>query len=103
MDFYNIIKFGCVFFVVLFESETSGIFHLPAASASVMYLKNAHTYICVCVCVLYMGFPDGSMVKNLPAVPVTRVRSLGQKEPLEKGVATHSGSLAWRIPMDGGG
>ena len=50
-----------------------------------------------------MGFPDGSMVKNLPAVQVTRVRSLGQKEPLEKGVATHSSTLARQIPMDGGG
>ena len=28
----------------------------------------------------------------------TRVRSLGQKDPLEKGMATHSSSLAWRIP-----
>ena len=61
----------------------------------------AHVYIHVCI--LYMGFPDGSMVKNLPAVQVTRVRSLGQKEPLEKGVATHSSTLARQIPMDGGG
>ena len=61
----------------------------------------AHAYIYVCI--LYMGFPDGSMVKNLPAVQVTRVRSLGQKEPLEKGVATHSSTLARQIPMDGGG
>ena len=37
-------------------------------------------------------------VKNLPAVPETRVRSLGQEDPLEKGMATHSSILAWRIP-----
>ena len=38
------------------------------------------------------------MVKNLPAVWETWVRSLGQEDPLEKGMATHSSILAWRIP-----
>ena len=37
------------------------------------------------------------MVKNLPAVQETRVQSLGQEDPLEKGMATHSNILAWRI------
>ena len=40
----------------------------------------------------------GLMVKNLPAVQETQVRSLGQEDPLEKGIATHSKTLAWRIP-----
>ena len=38
------------------------------------------------------------MVKRLPAMWETRVRSLGQKDPLEKEVATHSSILAWKIP-----
>ena len=38
------------------------------------------------------------MVKNLPAVQETWVRSLGWEDPLEKGKATHSSILAWRIP-----
>ena len=38
------------------------------------------------------------MVKNLPAVQKTRVRSLGQEDPLEKGMSTHCSILAWRIP-----
>ena len=38
------------------------------------------------------------MVKNLPAMQETLVQSLGQKDPLEKGMATHSSILAWRIP-----
>ena len=43
------------------------------------------------------------MVKNLPAVQETWVQSLGWKDsPLEKGMATHSSILAWRIPMDRG-
>ena len=37
-------------------------------------------------------------VKNLPAMPETRVQSLGQENPLEKGMATHSSILAWKIP-----
>ena len=37
-------------------------------------------------------------VKNLPAKQETWVRSLGQEDPLEKGMATHSSILAWRIP-----
>ena len=38
------------------------------------------------------------MVKHLPAMLETRVRSLGQEDPLEKEMATHSSTLAWRIP-----
>ena len=38
------------------------------------------------------------MVKNLPAVQDTRVQSLSQEDPLEKGMVTHSSILAWRIP-----
>ena len=38
------------------------------------------------------------MVKNLPAVQEARVQSLGQEGPLEKGMATHSSILAWRLP-----
>ena len=45
------------------------------------------------------------VVKNPPAVQETQFRSLGQDDPLEKGVATHSSILAWRIPWteDSGG
>ena len=42
------------------------------------------------------------MVKNLPAMWETWVRSLGLEDPLEEGMATHSSILAWRTPMDGG-
>ena len=38
------------------------------------------------------------MVKNLPVVWETQVQSLDQEDPLEKGMATHSSILAWRIP-----
>ena len=38
------------------------------------------------------------MVENLPAMQETQVQSLGQEDPLEKEMATHSSVLAWRIP-----
>ena len=38
------------------------------------------------------------MVKRLPAMLETRVRSLGWEDPLEKEMATHSSTLAWKIP-----
>ena len=37
-------------------------------------------------------------VKNLPAIQETQVGSVGQEDPLEKGLATHSNILSWRIP-----
>ena len=40
-----------------------------------------------------MGFPDGSVVKNLPAMQ-ERIRSLGQEDPLEEEMSTHSSILA---------
>ena len=38
------------------------------------------------------------LVRNLPTMRETWVRSLGWEDPLEKGMATHSGILAWKIP-----
>ena len=40
------------------------------------------------------------MVKNLPAVQKTRVQSMGQRDPLEKEMATHSRNLVWEMLMD---
>ena len=48
-----------------------------------------------------LGFPGGSAVKNLPVMQETQVQSLGWKDPLEKGMASHSSILAWKIPWTG--
>ena len=45
-----------------------------------------------------MGFPGGSVVTNLPAMQETQLGSLGRGDALDKGMATHSSFLAWRIP-----
>ena len=55
-----------------------------------------------------MGYPlqyfgatlVSQMVKNSPAMHETWVQTLGWEDPLEKGMATHSSILAWRIPLD---
>ena len=49
----------------------------------------------------HLGFPGGSVVKKLPAMkemPETEVQSLGQEDPLEEEMATHSSISAWKIP-----
>jgi len=43
------------------------------------------------------AFPVALVVKNLPAMQETQVQSLGWEDPLEKGIASHSSILAWRI------
>ena len=60
--------------------------------------------ICALLLVFAQGFPflEAQVVKNWPAMWETWVQSLGQEDPLEEGMATHSSILAWRIPMDRG-
>ena len=63
-----------------------------------------HSFVCACVFVVLcnftscipMGFPGGSVVKNLLAN--TWLQSLGREDSLEKELATHSSVLAWEIP-----
>ena len=59
-------------------------------SSTFNFLRNLHT--------VFLGFPGGSVVKNLPAMQKTWVQPLGQEDPMEQGMATHSINLTWRIP-----
>ena len=45
-----------------------------------------------------MGFPGGSLTKNLPADAGDRVQSLGWEDPWEKETAMHSRTLSWEVP-----
>ena len=60
--------------------------------------------VCVCVCVCIERerererVPSGAVVKNPPAKQKTWVQFLGQQDPLEREMATHSNILAWEIP-----
>ena len=51
----------------------------------------------MCIC-NNMAFLIAQLVKNPPAMQETLLRSLGWEDPLEKGKATHSSILAWRVP-----
>ena len=57
-----------------------------------------HREILLLPILIYKACPMAQRVKNLPAVQETWVQFLGQEDPLEKGLATHSSILAWRIP-----
>ena len=50
------------------------------------------------IAISFMASLVAQLVKNLPAMRETWVRSLGWEDPLEKGMATHSSILAWRMP-----
>ena len=74
-----------------------------------MYKRFSYIYVCVCICSVtklclniyihiciysyILSFPEGSDGKE-----DTRVRFLGQEDPLEEVMATHPSILAWRIP-----
>ena len=45
-----------------------------------------------------LDFPNGSVVKNLPAMQETQLQSLGQENPLKEEMATYSNILPWKIP-----
>ena len=76
-----------------------GLHHarLPCPSPSPIYLYINVFVFYIVYKYLYISLV-AQMVKNLPAVQETWVRSLGQEDPLEKGMVTHSNILAWRIP-----
>ena len=48
---------------------------------------------------IHWAFLVAQMVKSLPAMQETRIQPLSQEDSLEKGMATHSSSLAWSIPL----
>ena len=63
---------------------------------SVLYIMFP-TVVSFIIAILFYNFPGAQAVKNLPAVQETWVWYLDRKDPLEKGMATHSSILAWRI------
>ena len=70
-------------------------------------LTNKHIYththtLLLTACLIFGASLVAQMVRNLPAMRETWVQSLGQEDPLEEGMATHSSILAWGIPMDRG-
>ena len=64
----------------------------------VVYSRRVNLIPVLLIIPILRGSLVAQTVKNPPAIQETRVRSLGQEDPLEKGMAIHSSILAWRIP-----
>ena len=75
--------------IFIFAYCSMYLFCLSLRTLSVTYLESS----------MYLTLSSlvAQMVKNLPAVQEIQVQSLGQEDPREKGMATHSSILAWRI------
>ena len=67
------------------------------STCSVIFLDSSSCYIAIEFTTLWTSLV-AQMVKNLPVMQEIQVRSLGQKDPLEEGMANHSSILGWRIP-----
>ena len=74
--------------------ETSLQPQMRLVLSDLMSFLNSFTSCCCCLTVIRASLV-AQMVKNLPAMQETWVGSLGQEDPLEKGMATHSSILAW--------
>ena len=70
------------------------------STCSVIFLDSSSCYIAIEFTTLWTSLV-AQMVKNLPVMQEIQVRSLGQKDPLEEGMANHSSILGWRIPWKG--
>ena len=101
--------FGDLYFTVELYHSTIIAFAVPAVSTlaigksfrlAQVFFCDAHILFIHLLSTLLLSGASlvAHMVKNPPAVQEIRVRSLGQEDPLEKGMATHSTILAWRIP-----
>ena len=86
---------GSRFFSYLLRLGIGSLFHYTTLMSLEWYL----TMILICISLMINEvFPVAQMVKSSPAMQETRVQSLGREYPLEKGMAIHSSSLAWKIP-----
>ena len=75
------------------------IIHIWKSTLDLYLFVLKYNYILATITLL--GFLGDSAVNNLPEIQIwqkSRIRSLGQEDPLEEEVATHSSILAWRIP-----
>ena len=71
--------------------------HVLAIENSVVMNIGVHMSLSVLVSLVCTAFLVAYTVKHLPAMQETQVQSLGQEDPLEKEMATHSSALAWKI------
>ena len=100
LEIYNL---GKNFFKLFFLKKKTFAFYFLTYEVSFMNFHALENYNLSLFGVLVSLFGVlvsivAQTVKNLPAMQETQVQSLGQEDPLEKDIATHSSILAWRIP-----
>ena len=81
-----------------FPKRSSGISQLPTDAS---WYRHSQSKWFVLLPIIIGAPLVAQTVKNLPAMQETWVQSLGKEDPLEKGMATHSSILVWRIPWRG--
>ena len=107
--FFFLAKQALLVYSLLFHCHIMTIFHIIkyySKTGFVMYTQYSHGYFLIYLTIpLYFGGTWASLVAQLvnnpPAMQATPVLLLGWDNPLEKGQATHSRILAWRIPWTG--
>ena len=77
------------------DSGNEGFPQTKKKKGVIWIIANSHIWILSMISCTYLV---AQMVKHPPAIQETWVPSLGQEDPLKKGMATHSSVLAWRIP-----
>ena len=96
--FFHFLKFFKNFFPLFYFFNFTILYWFCHIST---WIRHRYTHIFTQICVFpwrYRASLVAQLVKNPPAMWETWVRSLGCEDPLEKGMATHSSILAWRIP-----
>ena len=88
----------CFGFCVLFCLYWKVVENLAKIRVLLWHIAGAEVCFVLFQWSIFLASLVSQMVKNLPAVQEILVRSLGQGDPLEKGITTHSSVLAWRIP-----
>ena len=80
------------------ERRTLEVFLATSTHPELPYVSEVYDKYPSKTCLFYLRYLMAQTVKHLPTMRETRVRSLGWKDPLEKEMATHSSTLAWKIP-----
>ena len=84
--------------VTRLQRPTLEVFLATSTQPELPYVSGVYDKYLSKTCLFYLRYLMAQTVKRLPAMQETRVRSLGQEDPLEKEMVIHSSTLTWKIP-----
>ena len=91
-----------IFMRSLISLTFSPILNVYPSASQFFCNSNTNSHVTFKIYLEFLGFPDGSDSKASTCNVETQIQSLGQEDPLEKEMTTHSSILAWRIPWTEG-